>query len=130
MNQTPLPDERAPPLVAVVDDDALIVESLQDLLDCAGYAVRTFSSAEALLRSDVVAIVACVISDIAMPVVDGIELQRRLHAVRPGLRVLLMTGVPELAGKFGVTSANRPLVIVKPFDSKELLAAVAAAVAE
>lgn len=120
-------DGDASPVVAVVDDDPLMLESVQDLLECAGYTVRTFPSGEALLQSDALRTIACLISDIIMPGIDGVELRRRVCAARPGLAVLLMTARRELAGAQGAALAHTR-VFTKPFDSAELLGAVAQAV--
>lgn len=114
-------------VVAVVDDDPLILESLQDLLESAGHTVRPFSSAEALLRSDVLSHIHCLISDIAMPGLDGVELQSCVQGLRPELPVILMTGRQELAERQRAVASVAGRVFVKPFDADELLAAVARA---
>src|ERR1700730_6413595 len=71
--------------IAVVDDDRRILESLKNLLESADYAVRSFASAAALLESDCLAEIDCLISDIDMPVMDGFALLRVAHAARPEL---------------------------------------------
>jgi FixJ family two-component response regulator len=113
--------------VAVVDDDPLILESLQDLLESAGHAVRSFSSAEALLQSDALGGIHCLISDIAMPGMDGVQLQTSVQSTRPELPVILMTGRHELAERQRALAPDRSRVFVKPFDADALLAAVASA---
>lgn len=112
--------------MAVVDDDPLILESLQDLLESAGHVVRPFSSAEALLQSDALQGVHCLISDIAMPGMDGMQLRTSVAVSHPGLPVILMTGRHELAEQQRA-AAPRSYVFVKPFDADALLAAVASA---
>ena len=112
-------------VVAVVDDDARILESLEDLLESAGHAVRLFTSATALLENCSFAEIDCLISDISMPSIDGWELQRLANAARPELPVILITGhdVPD------PDPAHRGSrrFFRKPFNGKELLAAVSEA---
>src|SRR5882724_12328892 len=67
-----------PDVIAIVDDDQRLRESLGNLLESAGYSVRLFDSAEALLKADAVNRIDVLISDIRMPGMDGIELQRRV----------------------------------------------------
>jgi CheY-like chemotaxis protein len=79
-------------IVAVVDDDQNVLESLEDLLKSAGYDARLFAAAKALLDSGSLNEIDCLISDIDMPVVDGIELARVARASRPTLPIFLITG--------------------------------------
>jgi len=110
-------------VVAVVDDDPRILESLESLLESAGHAVRLFTSATALLEDCDFADIDCLISDISMPSIDGWELQRLAHAARPELPVILITGHdvpdPDPAAQRGTRRFFR-----KPFSGQELLAAV------
>jgi FixJ family two-component response regulator len=108
-------------LVAVVDDDPRILGALENLLESAGYAVRLFASAAALLETGHLGEIDCVISDINMPEIDGLELSRLLQAARPGLPVILITGHPELLN--GSLGANHRL-FTKPYDPDELLVAI------
>lgn len=111
-------------IVAVVDDDHRILESLEDLLESAGHTVRLFPSAEALLENDGLSQIDCLISDISMPVIDGFELQRMANLERPELPVILMTGRHEIKNRQAATHQS---FFRKPFDGQELLAAVTAA---
>ena len=117
-------------VVAVVDDDERILESLEDLLESAGFSARTFGSAEAFLRSDAVREAACLISEIRMPAIDGWELERRVSRERPDLPVILVTGQePEQPGAdLSAAPARVAAIFRKPFDGPALLAAVARAV--
>ena len=113
----------AKPVVAVVDDDYRVLESLQDLLESAGYEVRLFASAKQFLDTAITE-VDCVISDIAMPDADGFALQQIIRHSRPTLPVILITGRHEFAGpEHELARGGRPL-FEKPFDKAELLAAI------
>ena len=114
-------------VVAVVDDDPRVLESLENLLESAGYRVRLFSSPVSLLADDDLARIDCLISDIRMPIMDGLALAQVIHRKLPELPVILITArdVPS------ETIANRPGIrgcFRKPFDAHQLLAAVASAV--
>ena len=108
-------------LVAVVDDDQRLLESLEDLLESAGHAVRLFSSAQTLLDSNAVPEIDCLITDIGMPGMDGFELQRLMRQRRPGLPVILITGRHEIAE---LPQAKHNRFFRKPFDGRALLAAI------
>lgn len=114
-------------VIAVVDDDARIVASIGSLLESADYVVRRFVSASALLESGCLTAIDCLISDIDMPEMDGVELLRVAHAVRPGLPVILITGHPELLDQLPPVDPGEYRLLKKPFDSQRLLAAVGAA---
>jgi FixJ family two-component response regulator len=109
------------PVVAVVDDDPRLLESLQELLESAGYVARSFPSAGALLLSGLSGL-DVLITDIGMPGMDGFELRDLARKARPDLPVFLITGRHEIADQDraqGISGFFR-----KPFDAQALLAAV------
>jgi FixJ family two-component response regulator len=109
------------PVVAVVDDDPRLLESLEELLESAGYVARSFSSAGALLISGLAG-VDVLITDIGMPGTSGLELRDLVKKARPDLPVFLITGRHEIADQVraqGISGFFR-----KPFDAQALLAAV------
>ena len=112
-------------VIAVVDDDPGMLESIKSLLNSADYEVRLFSTATALLESGSLTAVDCVISDVAMPLMDGFELARTIQEARPALPVILVTGRPDLLRRSLLERPDRIRVFKKPFDGQELLAAVA-----
>ena len=111
-------------VIAVVDDDPGIVRSLENLLESADYAARLFTSAEALLESGSLAEIDCLISDIDMPVMDGLELLRAVRAARPELPIILITGYPEMLNRLPPVGPSHYRLFKKPFNGQELLAAV------
>jgi len=108
-------------IVAIVDDDPRLLESLKELLESAGYSARTFTSAAALLTEGL-SDVDVLISDIGMPGIDGFALRDLAKKARPNLPVFLVTGRHEIADQNrtqGVSGFFR-----KPFDGPALLAAI------
>ncbi|OAP36579.1 regulator [Sinorhizobium glycinis] len=111
-------------VVAIVDDDARLLESVSDLLESAGYVARSFSSAGSLLANGV-SDLDVLITDIGMPGMDGLELRDLVKKSRPELPVFLITGRHEIADQGraqGISGFFR-----KPFDAQALLAAIAIA---
>jgi FixJ family two-component response regulator len=78
-------------VVAGADDDFRVRESSERLMDSAGYATLVFSSAEEFLRSGTLAETTCLITDVRMPGMDGVELQRRVRFEHPELAVILIS---------------------------------------
>jgi FixJ family two-component response regulator len=111
-------------VIAVVDDDPGILRSLENLLESADQAARVFASAEALLESGCLAEIDCLISDIDMPVMDGLELLRVVRVARPELPVILITGHPEMLNRLPAIGPGHYRLFKKPFDGRELLTAV------
>lgn len=114
--------------MAVVDDDPAILQSLAYLLESADYAVLLFGSATDLLDSGAISEIACLISDIDMPGLDGFELIRQVHAVRPELPTIVITGFPDRLTRLPEFRGNSPRAFTKPFQGHELLDAVHEAV--
>jgi FixJ family two-component response regulator len=114
----------AKPTVAVIDDDCRLLESLHDLLDCAGFGVRLFASPGEFLGTSALSEVDCVISDVAMPAVDGFALQRLIREERPTLPVILISGRHDLAAATNEANRGGRRLFEKPFDRETLLAAI------
>jgi FixJ family two-component response regulator len=123
-NKDSMNDRRPGSVVAVVDDDESVLRSLEYLLESADYAVRLFTSGAALLDSACLPEIDCLISDIDMPGMEGFELVRLIHAARPGLPTILITGYPETLKRLPPLGGTTPRCFTKPFQGPELLAAV------
>jgi FixJ family two-component response regulator len=109
-------------VVAVVDDDPRALESLADLLEAAGYDVRLYSSATMIWRRGL-SDIDCLISDVGMPDMNGIELRRLVLSQRPELPVILITGRSEVRAQYP-SIIERDRYFEKPFDGHQLLATV------
>jgi FixJ family two-component response regulator len=99
-----------------------MIASLDDLLDCAGFRLRLFASSGEFLNSSALREVDCVISDVAMPAMDGFALQRLVREARPTLPVILVTGRHELAVAATETDRGGRVFFEKPFDRERLAA--------
>jgi FixJ family two-component response regulator len=115
------------PIVAAVDDDFRVRESIKSLLESAGYSPRMFSSAEEFLQSGTLAEATCVIADVRMPGMDGIELQRRVRLERPTLPVILISA--HYNAEVRQTAIDEGVVdfLYKPFDATDLLKTIQSA---
>jgi FixJ family two-component response regulator len=118
------------PIVAVVDDDPRIRESLESLIESAGLKARVFSLAEDFLRGELLALTSCLITDVRMPKMDGLELQRRVRLKRPELPVIFITAHHEDRIEQRAFAQGAALFVRKPFDADELLQGIKLAVSK
>ena len=114
-------------VVAVVDDDPRLLESLEELLESASYTVRSFPSAAALIRAGL-AEMDLLITDVGMPGLDGFALRDLVNRERPELPVFLITGRHEIAEQIRARAVQS--FFCKPFDGQALLAAIARALTQ
>ncbi len=110
-------------MIAVVDDDPRVLESLENLFESAGYGVRMFSSARALIDAGLFEI-DCLITDIGMPAMDGFELHDVVKKAQPDLPVFLITGRHEIGDQQRASAKNINGFFRKPFDGPAFLAAI------
>ena len=120
---------RAGPLVAVVDDDQSIRRSTQDLLRAAGFATAAFDDAESFLASASRASAACLIADMRMPRMSGLELYQELVASGEGIPTIIITAHPEALTQALAHAAGINCYLTKPFTPDELLECVREALA-
>jgi two-component system response regulator FixJ len=112
------------PIVFVVDDDDAVRDSLSLLLQTSGHRVRAFGSAQNLLDALTPEAHGCIIADVRMPGMDGLELQERLAARRIGLPVIIMTGHGDVPIAVRAMKAGAVDFIEKPFAEEPLLETV------
>jgi len=116
-------------VVHVIDDDADVRRSLAFLLSTAGLAVRVHDSAAAFLATMSDVQDGCIVTDVRMPGIDGLELQRRLNAANNTIPVIVITGHGDVALAVEAMKAGALDFIEKPFDDEVLLAAIRSALA-
>ena len=114
-------------LIAVVDDDEFLRESLQDLLRELGYSVRAFASAEEFLASGAIGDTDCLLLDIAMPGMSGPELQRELMIRSRRIPVIFITAHGDQHVRSRLIHQGAVDCLFKPFTEAGLLAALDAA---
>jgi two-component system response regulator FixJ len=114
--------------VYVVDDDESIRARLEFLLRGAGYSVRTFESAKAFLPFLPQIKSGCIVTDVRMPEVTGIELLRQVMATKPRFPVIVMTGMGDIALAVDAMKTGALDFLEKPFEDAPLLSAVSTAV--
>jgi len=117
------------PLVHVVDDDAAVRDSLALLLESAGLTVRAYDSAAAFLTIAATLDAGCVLTDVRMPDIDGLALQRQLAALNPRLAVVVMTGHGDVPIAVEALKAGARDFLEKPFDDDRLIAVAKEALA-
>jgi CheY-like chemotaxis protein len=115
-------------LIFIVDDDESIREATKTLLRSAGYQVQTFASAESLLELGALGETECLILDVRMPGIDGLELQRRLNAEGVHVPIIFITAHDDAAVRRRAIEGGAINLLHKPFAAAELLATVQTAV--
>ena len=114
-------------IVVGVDDDRRVLESIESLMASAGHVTVVFSSAEEFLQSGTLPAVACVIADVRMPGMDGLELQRRIRLERPSLPVIFISAHCDEDVRKRALEDGGVEFMYKPFDPARLLATVSRA---
>ena len=114
-------------LVSVVDDDESVRESLPDLLWECGFAVEAFASAEAFLVSECLGQTQCLLLDIAMPGMSGLELQRELTRRRHAIPIVFITAHGDETDRPRLLAQGAVACLFKPFSEAALLEALHAA---
>jgi FixJ family two-component response regulator len=114
-------------LITVVDDDAAIREAVQSLLRSVGLRAEGFASAPDFLQSGQLPDTACLIVDVRMPGMSGLELQQRLTTAQCPLPILFITAHGDAATRARALRAGAVGVLDKPFSDEVLLRAVQAA---
>ena len=121
----PVPDE---PLVVIVDDDASIREALTDLLRSVGFEVEAFSSTRDLLAAALPDRPGCMVLDVRLPGMSGLDLQAQLTARGNDLPIIFMTGHGDIPMSVRAMKAGAVDFLTKPFRDQDMLDAVAGAI--
>jgi FixJ family two-component response regulator len=116
------------PLVAIVDDDESIRDTTKDLLESAGFSAAVFARAASLLKYRRLSQVCCLITDMRMPKMTGLELHQHLLAANRAIPTILMTAYPDERSRTQAIRSNVVCYLIKPFAADELLACVRRAV--
>jgi FixJ family two-component response regulator len=114
-------------LIAIVDDDDLMRNALQGLLKSVGLPARAFASAEEFLQSGQQHQTACLIADIRMPGMSGLDLQAKLNAERCRIPTIFITAHGDAKMRMQAMRAGAVEFLAKPFDDEVLLQNVRAA---
>jgi FixJ family two-component response regulator len=117
------------PLISVVDDDMSIRNATQDLLRAAGFSTAVFSNATSFLDSGSRARTACLVADMLMPGMTGLELHEHLVASGAGIPTVIITAHPGELPRERVRQSGVTCFLIKPFAPDELLECVRRAVA-
>ena len=117
------------PLIAIVDDDDSFRRATTSFIRSLGYAVLQFGSAEAFLQSDRLHHADCLISDVQMPGMNGIELQSKLTVQGYRLPIIFVTAFSEMRARAQALSAGAIGFLAKPFSDEELVACLDKALA-
>jgi FixJ family two-component response regulator len=108
-------------LIAIVDDDESLRLALRGLMKSVGFSAEVFASAEDFLASHLLPVAVCLIADMQMPGMSGIELHRRLVSSGSRIPVILITAYPDDATRTRALQAGVIAYLVKPFNDADLL---------
>jgi FixJ family two-component response regulator len=115
------------PTVFVVDDDVSVRESLEGLIRTAGWDARTFESAEAFLAFPSASGPSCLVLDVSLPDLNGLDLQARISGDRTEMPIIFVTGYGDVPMTVRAMKAGAAEFLTKPFGDEELLDAIEAA---
>src|ERR1700726_4183225 len=111
-------------IVFVVDDDISVRESLELLIHAAGWHPELFASAQAFLDHPPVSVPNCLVLDISLPGLNGLELQKRVAAERTDMPIIFITGHGDVPMSVGAMKAGAVEFLTKPFSDEVLLTAI------
>src|ERR1700723_1324319 len=113
--------DRTSKLIAIIDDDEAMQDSLRDLMEAAGLVARCCGSAEEFLESDLHTGAACLIVDIRMPKISGLELQARLKREECSVPIIFITAFDDAEIRAQAMKEGAVEFFAKPFDHQQLL---------
>jgi FixJ family two-component response regulator len=116
------------PLIAIVDDDGLARDGIRELVASLGYETVTFSSAQDFIASDVITKTTCLITDLQMPGLNGLELQEAIRSRGYCTPVILVTAYPNEQHRRRALDNGAVGFLGKPFDEASLIRCITAAI--
>jgi FixJ family two-component response regulator len=122
-----MPRSQSSKVIAIIDNDESMQDSLQDLIESAGLVARCFGSAEEFLGSGLHRRAACVIADVRMPKMSGLELQARLKEEERDVPIIFITAYGNARMRIQAMRDGAVEFLAKPFDHQLLLKTVRAA---
>jgi len=125
--ETAVPTKK--PLIAIVDDDEPMREAIKGLMRSLGFDAETFSSAEDYLGFPLLRSTTCLVTDIHMPGMSGLDLHRRLVALGTSIPTVLITAFPEQDARVRGLGADIICYLTKPFKEQDLVDCIRSAVA-
>src|SRR5580692_1375806 len=117
------------PIVFIVDDDVSVRESLELLIRCEGWRPETFASAQEFLDYPRVLVPNCLVLDVSLPGLNGLDLQRRVAGDRTEMPIIFITGYGDVPMTVQAMKAGAVEFLTKPFNDVVLLTAIQAALA-
>jgi FixJ family two-component response regulator len=117
-------------VISIVDDDPVARGAIGDLIQSLGYRAVTFPSAELFLDSDCVGEVACLITDVQMPGMTGLDLQNHLQATGYDTPFVVISAFPEERFRTRALNAGAVAFLSKPFEEESLIGCINAALAK
>jgi FixJ family two-component response regulator len=118
------------PFIAVVDDDDMVREATAALIETFGLVVRVFSSADAYLCSNCVRDTSCLITDVQMPGIDGLQLQHRLAKSGHRIPIIFVTAFPDERARERAMKVGAVCYLSKPFEPLDLLDCIRSAIGD
>ena len=123
-----LPMSDGTPIVFVVDDDVSVRESLELLIRCEGWQPEIFASAQAFLDNPRVLVPSCLVLDVSLPGLNGLDLQKRVAVERTDMPIIFITGYGDVPTTVQAMKAGAVEFLTKPFSDDALLNAIRQAV--
>jgi FixJ family two-component response regulator len=117
------------PLISIVDDDESVREAIESLMKSVGYIAKVFSSAGEFLKSEYLNDTACLILDLQMPGISGLELQSRLAASRCRVPIIFISAHSDAEARARALEAGAIGFLQKPFSEDALLDAIKSSLA-
>ena len=111
-------------IIVVVEDDAGLNQALARLLEAAGFSPAMFESAEALLAADTAASADCLVLDLHLPGMSGVQLHDKLKEISPPPPCIVITAYDDAATRRGIKGIGAAAVLIKPFKGQALVSAV------